>query len=68
MMCHIRIYCVGAGFESKLDYASGFFQIRIKIPNKDARGVVTAFYVRMKLIDISFLILTYLFAMDQNLS
>ncbi|XP_020218426.1 xyloglucan endotransglucosylase/hydrolase protein 2 [Cajanus cajan] len=35
----------GAGFGSKLNYASGFFQMRIKIPNKDSRGVVTAFYL-----------------------
>ncbi|XP_027353287.1 xyloglucan endotransglucosylase/hydrolase protein 2-like [Abrus precatorius] len=35
----------GAGFRSKLDYASGFFQMKIKIPNKDSRGVVTAFYL-----------------------
>ncbi|MED6145294.1 Xyloglucan endotransglucosylase/hydrolase protein 2 [Stylosanthes scabra] len=35
----------GAGFRSKWDYDSGFFEMRIKIPNKDSRGVVTAFYV-----------------------
>ncbi|KAF7845573.1 xyloglucan endotransglucosylase/hydrolase protein 2-like [Senna tora] len=35
----------GAGFRSKLDYVSGFFQMRLKIPNKDSRGVVTAFYL-----------------------
>ncbi|KAK7373623.1 hypothetical protein VNO80_07038 [Phaseolus coccineus] len=35
----------GAGFRSKLEYASGFFHMRIKIPNKDSRGVVTAFYL-----------------------
>ncbi|KAK7339166.1 hypothetical protein VNO77_19818 [Canavalia gladiata] len=35
----------GAGFRSKLEYASGFFQMRIKIPNKDSSGVVTAFYL-----------------------
>ncbi|KAK7293129.1 hypothetical protein RJT34_15990 [Clitoria ternatea] len=35
----------GAGFKSKLDYDSGFFQMRIKMPNKDSRGVVTAFYL-----------------------
>ncbi|KAL2336795.1 hypothetical protein Fmac_011241 [Flemingia macrophylla] len=35
----------GAGFRSKLEYASGFFQMRIMIPNKNSRGVVTAFYL-----------------------
>ncbi|CAL0302781.1 unnamed protein product [Lupinus luteus] len=41
----------GAGFQSKLDYASGFFQMRIKIPNKDCRGIVTAFYLSSKAYD-----------------
>ena len=36
---------IGAGFASNAFYASGFFQMRIKIPNKDTAGVVTAFYV-----------------------
>lgn len=38
--------CLGAGFRSKLEYSSGFFRMRIKIPSKDSLGVVTAFYVR----------------------
>ncbi|KAI4354350.1 hypothetical protein L6164_003220 [Bauhinia variegata] len=38
----------GAGFRSKLDYASGFFQMKIKIPKKDSRGIVTAFYLASK--------------------
>ncbi|KAH6837063.1 xyloglucan endotransglucosylase/hydrolase 2 [Perilla frutescens var. hirtella] len=35
----------GAGFGSKLSYGSGFFHMRIKLPNKDSAGVVTAFYL-----------------------
>ncbi|XP_057781040.1 xyloglucan endotransglucosylase/hydrolase protein 3-like isoform X1 [Salvia miltiorrhiza] len=35
----------GAGFGSKLNYGSGFFHMRIKLPNKDSAGVVTAFYL-----------------------
>lgn len=35
----------GAGFGSKLNYGSGFIHMRIKLPNKDSAGVVTAFYV-----------------------
>ncbi|XP_059625210.1 xyloglucan endotransglucosylase/hydrolase protein 2-like [Cornus florida] len=35
----------GAGFGSKLSYGSGFFHLRIKLPDKDSAGVVTAFYL-----------------------
>ncbi|XP_057482993.1 xyloglucan endotransglucosylase/hydrolase protein 2-like [Actinidia eriantha] len=35
----------GAGFGSKLVYRSGFFHLRIKLPDKDSAGVVTAFYL-----------------------
>ncbi|EOX93900.1 Xyloglucan endotransglucosylase/hydrolase protein 2, putative [Theobroma cacao] len=35
----------GAGFQSNARYASGFFQMKLKIPNKDSAGVVTAFYL-----------------------
>ncbi|KAJ0054530.1 hypothetical protein Pint_01187 [Pistacia integerrima] len=35
----------GAGFESKVPYASGFFHIRMKIPDKNSSGVVTTFYI-----------------------
>ncbi|XP_075648699.1 xyloglucan endotransglucosylase/hydrolase protein 2-like [Castanea sativa] len=35
----------GAGFTSKLGYASGFFHLRMKLPNKDSAGVVTTFYL-----------------------
>ncbi|KAL2254145.1 UNVERIFIED_CONTAM: Xyloglucan endotransglucosylase/hydrolase protein 2 [Sesamum indicum] len=38
----------GAGFASKLSYGSGFFHLRIKLPNKDSAGVITAFYLRSK--------------------
>ncbi|KAK3021636.1 hypothetical protein RJ639_046360 [Escallonia herrerae] len=34
----------GSGFGSKLSYGSGFFHLRIKLPDKDSAGVVTAFY------------------------
>ncbi|KAG6403485.1 hypothetical protein SASPL_135708 [Salvia splendens] len=34
----------GAGFGSKLNYGSGFIHMRIKLPDKDSAGVVTAFY------------------------
>ncbi|KAF5784757.1 putative xyloglucan:xyloglucosyl transferase [Helianthus annuus] len=35
----------GAGFGSRSYYESGFFQMRIKLPDKDSGGVVTAFYL-----------------------
>ncbi|KAM7527414.1 hypothetical protein LguiB_030824 [Lonicera macranthoides] len=35
----------GAGYGSKLSYGSGFFHLRIKLPDKDSAGVVTAFYL-----------------------
>ncbi|KAL9228326.1 hypothetical protein vseg_003919 [Gypsophila vaccaria] len=35
----------GAGFESKQSYESGFFNMRIKLPGKEAAGVVTAYYL-----------------------
>ncbi|GAV70710.1 Glyco_hydro_16 domain-containing protein/XET_C domain-containing protein [Cephalotus follicularis] len=35
----------GAGFQSKLSYNSGFFRLRMKLPDKDSAGVVTAFYL-----------------------
>lgn len=35
----------GAGFASKLSYGSGFFHMRMKLPEKDSSGVVTAFYL-----------------------
>ncbi|WCJ38041.1 Xyloglucan endotransglucosylase/hydrolase [Euphorbia peplus] len=38
----------GAGFESKLSYGSGFIHMRIKLPDKDSAGVVTAFYLTSK--------------------
>jgi hypothetical protein len=40
----------GAGFESKLHYGSGSFHMRIKLPDKNSIGVVTAFYVRFYLL------------------
>ncbi|XP_024980989.1 xyloglucan endotransglucosylase/hydrolase protein 2-like [Cynara cardunculus var. scolymus] len=35
----------GAGFQSKEYFGSGYFQMRIKLPDKDSAGVVTAFYL-----------------------
>ncbi|KAL2236870.1 xyloglucan endotransglucosylase/hydrolase protein 3-like [Sesamum indicum] len=35
----------GAGFRSKLDYGSGLFHIRMKIPNKRTGGILTSFYL-----------------------
>ncbi|GLT24943.1 hypothetical protein SLA2020_001040 [Shorea laevis] len=35
----------GAGFGSKQSYGSGFFHMRIKLPDKDSAGVVTAYYL-----------------------
>ncbi|CAH2061552.1 unnamed protein product [Thlaspi arvense] len=38
----------GSAFESKHNYGSGFFQMRIKLPAQDSAGVVTAFYLTSK--------------------
>ncbi|XP_059290011.1 putative xyloglucan endotransglucosylase/hydrolase protein 1 [Lycium ferocissimum] len=35
----------GAGFRSKLQYESGLFTIRMKIPDKKTNGVITTFYL-----------------------
>ncbi|KAJ8899348.1 hypothetical protein K2173_018322 [Erythroxylum novogranatense] len=35
----------GSGFGSKLNYGSGFFHMKIKLPEHDSAGVVTAFYL-----------------------
>ncbi|KAK8521736.1 hypothetical protein V6N12_066322 [Hibiscus sabdariffa] len=35
----------GSGFRSKLGYGTGFFSLRIKLPDKDSAGVVTAYYL-----------------------
>ncbi|KAL3616331.1 hypothetical protein CASFOL_039721 [Castilleja foliolosa] len=35
----------GAGFGSKLTYGSGFFHMKIKVPNKNSAGVITTFYL-----------------------
>ncbi|KAL0384796.1 UNVERIFIED_CONTAM: Xyloglucan endotransglucosylase/hydrolase protein 2 [Sesamum radiatum] len=48
---HVQLFMdkrSGAGFSSKLSYGSGFFHLRIKLPNKDSAGVITAFYLRSK--------------------
>ncbi|KAK8997561.1 hypothetical protein V6N11_012116 [Hibiscus sabdariffa] len=37
----------GSGFRSKLRYGTGFFSLRIKLPDKDSAGVVTAYYVNV---------------------
>ncbi|KAJ7961540.1 Xyloglucan endotransglucosylase/hydrolase [Quillaja saponaria] len=35
----------GSGFGSKMRYGSGFFHMRIKLPDRNSAGVVTAFYM-----------------------
>ncbi|GER39779.1 xyloglucan endotransglucosylase/hydrolase [Striga asiatica] len=35
----------GAGFRSKLEYGSGLFRIKLKIPDKRTGGVLTSFYL-----------------------
>ncbi|CAN1318402.1 Xyloglucan endotransglucosylase/hydrolase protein 2 [Linum perenne] len=35
----------GSGFASKVSYGSGFFRLRIKLPDRNSAGVVTAFYL-----------------------
>ncbi|KAM3307104.1 hypothetical protein P3S67_008847 [Capsicum chacoense] len=39
----------GAGFKSKLQYESGLFTIRLKLPPKKTNGVITTFYVHFEL-------------------
>jgi len=41
----IIFYYTGSGFGSKMAYGSGFFHMRIKVPNRNSAGVVTAYYV-----------------------
>ncbi|TYH06922.1 hypothetical protein ES288_A08G191600v1 [Gossypium darwinii] len=36
----------GAEFGSKLSYGTGFFNMRMKLPDKDSAGVVTAYYIK----------------------
>ncbi|XP_014496979.1 xyloglucan endotransglucosylase/hydrolase protein 2 isoform X1 [Vigna radiata var. radiata] len=35
----------GSGFGSKMAYGSGFFNMKIKVPNRNSAGVVTAYYL-----------------------
>ncbi|WJZ91271.1 hypothetical protein VitviT2T_010359 [Vitis vinifera] len=35
----------GSGFMSNHTYGSGFFRMRMKIPNKDSLGIITTFYL-----------------------
>ncbi|CAN0915393.1 Xyloglucan endotransglucosylase/hydrolase protein 2 [Linum grandiflorum] len=35
----------GAGFASKVSYGSGFFRLRMKLPDRNSAGIVTAFYL-----------------------
>ncbi|XP_031492662.1 xyloglucan endotransglucosylase/hydrolase protein 2-like [Nymphaea colorata] len=35
----------GSGFQSKLEYGSGFFHVNLKTPSRDTAGTVTAFYL-----------------------
>ena len=36
---------IGSGFRSLKSYGSGFFRMRMKLPNKDSTGIFTTFYV-----------------------
>ncbi|GMY36287.1 xyloglucan endotransglucosylase/hydrolase protein 2-like [Fagus crenata] len=36
----------GTGFKSLKAYGSGFFGMRMKLPNKDTTGIITTFYLR----------------------
>ncbi|XP_050246913.1 xyloglucan endotransglucosylase/hydrolase protein 2-like [Quercus robur] len=36
----------GSGFRSLKTYGSGFFGMRMKLPNKDTTGIITSFYLR----------------------
>ncbi|XP_059637281.1 xyloglucan endotransglucosylase/hydrolase protein 2-like [Cornus florida] len=38
----------GAGFSSKQEYGSGYFGMRMKIPNKSSKGLITTFYLTSK--------------------
>ncbi|XP_027094542.1 xyloglucan endotransglucosylase/hydrolase protein 2 [Coffea arabica] len=35
----------GAGFSSKRDFGSGYFRMKIKIPEKNSKGLITSFYL-----------------------
>ncbi|KAJ3691016.1 hypothetical protein LUZ61_020180 [Rhynchospora tenuis] len=35
----------GAGFSSRSSYGSGFFHMKIKLPDKNSAGIVTAYYL-----------------------
>lgn len=35
----------GSGFRSKENFASGFFEMKIKLPTGESAGVITTFYV-----------------------
>ncbi|XP_051143521.1 xyloglucan endotransglucosylase/hydrolase protein 2-like isoform X2 [Andrographis paniculata] len=44
----VRVLDQGSGFQSKARYGSGFFQLRMKMPDNDCAGVVVAFYLMSK--------------------
>ncbi|KAK2975040.1 hypothetical protein RJ640_021049 [Escallonia rubra] len=46
MQAYIRAY--RSGFASVHDYGSGFFQMRMKVPNKKSKGVLRTFYLTSK--------------------
>ena len=41
----VCIHNTGSGFRSLKTFNSGFFGIRMKLPNKDTTGIITTFYV-----------------------
>ncbi|KAK2990058.1 hypothetical protein RJ640_025421 [Escallonia rubra] len=50
---HTGALVIGSGFGSKLSYGSGFFHLRIKLPDKDSAGVVTAFYAWSNMLQLT---------------
>ncbi|XP_009802555.1 putative xyloglucan endotransglucosylase/hydrolase protein 1 [Nicotiana sylvestris] len=41
----------GAGFSSKQNFGSGDFRIKLKLPKKNSKGVITTFYLMSKEVD-----------------
>jgi xyloglucan:xyloglucosyl transferase len=39
------VLILGSGFRSMQSYGSGWFSMRIKLPQKDSTAVITTFYV-----------------------
>lgn len=66
-MCVDLLLYTGSGFGSKMSYGSGLFHLRIKVPDRNSAGVVTAYYVsRPFSFDLSSLILIFFFCKIQR--